>query len=112
MRYGLGSERLACGEEEVFIHQAFTCGAHITFIPHTIVSIPSSTTGDLFLQSVAVRRSKGAVLTLIHGTLGAFLRCLNFARLVHRQHPECTWRKCYNYLRDMLDGIRYIRATQ
>ena len=52
------------------------------------------------------------MLTLIHGTLGAFLRCLNFARLVHRQHPEYTWRKCYNYLRDMLDGIRYIRATQ
>ena len=112
VRFGLGSERLACGEEEVFIHQAFTSGAQITFIPHTIVSIPSSTTGDLFLQSVAVRRSKGAVLTLIHGTLGAFLRCLNFARLVHRQHPEYTWRNCYNYLRDMLDGIRYIRATQ
>ena len=112
VRFGLGSDRLACGEEEVFIHQAFANGAQIAFIPYTIVNIPGKTTGDLFLQSAAVRRSKGAVLTLLHGTLSAVLRCLKFALLIHRQHPECSWGKCYQYLRDMLEGVRYIRATQ
>ena len=111
VRFGLGSKYLACGEEEVFIHQALVNGAQITFVPYTICSISGRTTGDLFLQSAAVRRSKGAVLTLFHGALFATLRCLKYALLVHSQHPNCSWKKCYQYLRDMLEGVRYIRTT-
>ena len=111
VRFGLGSEYLACGEEEVFIHQALVNGAQITFVPYTICSISGRTTGDLFLQSAAVRRSKGAVLKLFHGALFATLRCLKYALLVHSQHPDCSWKKCYQYLRDMLEGVRYIRTT-
>ncbi len=111
IRFGLGSKYLACGEEEVFIHQALVNGAQITFVPYTICSISGRTTGDLFLQSAAVRRSKGAVLTLFHGALFATLHCLKYALLVHSQHPNCSWKKCYQYLRDMLEGVRYIRTT-
>lgn len=107
-RFGLGSPRLSCGEEEVFLHESCGMGATIEYHPLMIAIIPTVTTGDLFPTSAAVRRSKGAVLCRLHGPVGAILRCAKFAIRNYARRP----RICLRYLGDMWQGILYVRRTQ
>ena len=103
VHFGLGSPYLSCGEEEIFIHEAYRKGAVIRYIPQVIVQTNEQTTGKRFLTDVRVRRSKGAVLYYFHGYLGAILRCAKYA---------CTL-PCHKFLffKDMYDGIRYARKN-
>jgi glycosyltransferase involved in cell wall biosynthesis len=104
-RFGLGSKTLKCGEEEIFLHDAFTLGFNIIYIPKVIVSTPRNTTGNQFTISSKVRMSKGAVLKYIYGYWGAILRSIKFS-LVHTHfHPRNFWR----IFRDMYRGIQYIK---
>ncbi len=107
-RFGLGSAYLACGEEEVFLHQASLAGIKITYIPEVIVRTRRFTTGQRFATDVRVRRSKGAVLCLIHGPFSAWLRCVKAAALYSRLRP----RLFLSTLSDLVSGIRYIRQSQ
>ncbi|MDO5074314.1 MAG: glycosyltransferase family 2 protein [Bacteroidales bacterium] len=102
-RFGLGSAYLSCGEEEVWLHQAWRQGARIRYLPYPLCSIPvGETTGRRFLSDVRVRRSKGATLYMMHGMLGSLLRISKAAVLLPSSTPR--W-QCW---RDMLDGILYI----
>lgn len=104
-RFGLGSSYLACGEEEVFIHDAFKQGLQILYLPKIVVQTDSHTTGTLFPTSAAVQRSKGAVLYVMHGFGGALLRCLKFALTL----------RSYNRLRIFINlyrGIKYAQRTR
>lgn len=101
VRFGLGSDYLACGEEEVFVYQAYRLGLHIRYVPVVVVCTPHATTGCSFRDNVRVRRSKGAVLYMLHGFWGAFFRCLLFA-FHQKQH---TW----SFFSDMFSGIWYIK---
>lgn len=103
-RFGLGSKYLACGEEEVFLHDAYKHGHKIIFLPETIVETEPNTTGKRFRTLAAVRRSKGAVLCHIHGAAGATLRCLRYATLL----PGLTMEQRARFGRDMLSGVKYI----
>lgn len=105
-RFGLGSPRLACGEEEIFIHEAARRRLAIRYEPAPIVQTNSHTTGTLFATSAAVRRSKGAVLCWLYGPFGATLRCLKFAlKLPHGQA------RIKSFI-DMWQGIRYIMKSR
>lgn len=101
-RFGLGSDYLACGEEEVFLYDAYRKGLHIRYFPEVVVQTPRATTGSRFATDKAVQRSKGAVLCMLHGPGGAFARCLKFAltapRLPHR----------LDAMREMARGIFYV----
>lgn len=101
-RFGLGSDYLACGEEEVFLYDAYRKGLHIHYFPEVVVQTPRATTGNRFATDKAVQRSKGAVLCMLHGAGGAFARCLKFAltvpRLPHR----------LDAMREMARGIFYV----
>ena len=101
--YGLGSEYLAAGEDEIFIHDAIVHGLKVWFFPMTIVSSDSSTTGTKFNSLASVRRSKGAVLAALHGRTGAVLRVIKFA-LVHVKGMSRV-----QAFHDMMDGIAYAR---
>lgn len=104
--FGLGAGFLSCGEEEVFLHDADAAGLSICYFPLTICRTNDiHTTGSRFAKDVRVRRSKGAVLYILHGYWGAVARCLKFYFL-HRPllHPSA--------LRDMTDGIRYIEKAR
>ena len=104
-RFGLGAGYLSCGEEEVFLHQAHRLGARICYEPQVVCSIPSGpTTGAHFSDDVRVRRSKGAVLYMMHGFIGALLRITRFAL-------SLPWGTRWKFWRDMLDGIHYIFST-
>lgn len=103
-RFGLGSDYLASGEEEVFIHQAHLNGLQILYIPQVIVH-KTATTGARFLTWDAVQRSKGAVLCFIHGYHSAWLRCLKVVLGL----PRGTKRRAI--FKEMLKGARYVRNS-
>lgn len=102
-RFGLGSPYLACGEEEVFLHQADRWGARIQYFPEVLCTIPSrETTGKRFAVDTKVRRSKGAVLYMMYGLVGALLRITKYALLLPRESRR------RRFWKDMLGGIIYI----
>ena len=105
-RFGLGSDYLECGEEEVFIHEACQNRLHIRYIPEVIVRTDSSSTGKRFLCSEGVQRAKGGVLCVMHGRWSASLRCLKYAATL----PSNTQR--VKILMNMWRGICYIQRTQ
>ncbi len=103
VHYGLGSEYLACGEEEVFVYDMIRRGLNVWYYPMTIVSTDHGTTGSLFNSLASVRRSKGAVLAAIHGHKGAMLRVLKYAMF------NISGMSRVEALRDMLRGIDYAK---
>ncbi len=103
VRFGLGSDYLACGEEEIFVHEASLRGLKIFFIPETIVSTRRETTGKRFETDSRVQRSKGAVLCILHGAAGAFLRSLKEALQRSRLNPV----KFFTFFIHLCQGIRY-----
>ena len=105
-RFGLGSERLACGEEEVFLFQAHRLGFRIAYAPIMLCrTLKRETTGALFMTDRRVRRSKGAMLRMLHPKWSATLRCINEALHLPRKASRIK------FLCDMLDGMRYIEQS-
>lgn len=103
VRFGLGAPFLSCGEEEIFVHHAACLGAHVQYVPQVLCTIPTSeTTGSRFSTDTRVRRSKGAVLYMMHGLIGSFLRITKFALL------QPTWRHRLRAWKDMLAGVHYL----
>ena len=101
-RFGLGAPYLGAGEEEVFLLQAHHAGLRVRYLPMTIVRTKSQTTGSRYPHEPVLWRTKGAVLCLKHGRLGATLRSLKDA---------LTRRGLHNRLRvfhEMQQGIGYI----
>ena len=102
-RFGLGAEFLSCGEEEIFLYQAYRSGLHVHFFPQLLCTVPSrETTGSRFAADTKVRRSKGAVLYMMHGIGSALIR-ITLTALRHR-----PWRDVPKVWRDMVEGARYV----
>lgn len=101
--FGLGSDFLACGEEEVFVADMLRDGCEVWYFPAPIVRTASGTTGSLFNTSAAVRRSKGAVLTVRHGVAGAVARTAKYAVLNVRGVSRLR------ALADMFRGVVYAK---
>ncbi len=103
-RFGLGSECLACGEEEVFIHDARRHGFIVGAMPQTICHIEGETTGTRFVDDEGVQRAKGAVLAYTMGQSRAKARCV-------REAMSRAARANVNplpLLRNMWWGVKYI----
>ncbi len=104
-RFGKGSEELACGEEEVFVHEARAKGFHLGYVPKTVCRLEGDGTGSSFLTDPRVQRSKGAVFCHCRGRAYAYYKCL-------REALGWALRKGANplpLLRNMLWGIRYVK---
>lgn len=78
-RFGLGSELLCAGEEEVWMKDARDAGYKILYIPKPIVMTPRETTGIHFLGNKRVQMSKGATFQYVYGTTNAWWRTLKEA---------------------------------
>ncbi len=103
-RFGAGSKELACGEEEVFVHEARAKGFLMGYVPKTVCRLIYDGTGSRFLTDKKVQRSKGAAFCLCYGKAQAYYKCL-------REALGWTLRKGANplpLLRNMLWGIRYV----
>ncbi|MDO4210123.1 MAG: glycosyltransferase family A protein [Bacteroidales bacterium] len=125
-RFGLGSEYLSCGEEEVILHQARVHGMTVECREFDDYHNDRSP-WDLMAYDKRTRRSWGALQYMKSTATGAFFRILlkSFTLKTTRKSPlgevsetdanhrihiefwtniQMRWR----YFRDMLDGLRYI----
>ncbi len=103
-RFGLGSEYLACGEEEVFVYDAIQQGYGFGQLDKVLCTISGPTTGDRFLSDVRVQCSKGATFARTRGVVYAYYKCT-------REAMGYFFRRGINplpMLRNMFWGIRYI----
>lgn len=103
-RFGLGSDYLMCGEEDVFLADAIRKGMGVVCIPIVIGQTDSKTTGDNFLNQPSVQRSKGATFFYCFGPLNAFYRIVKetFHYLV-RGHLNAG-----SLFLHMCQGVQYI----
>ena len=102
-RFGLGAE-LGCGEEEVFVHEAVKRGVKMIYVPQPLVRTDGATTGGRFLTDAAVQRAKGAVLCILHGKVGAWLRLCSQVMQLH----GITWQKRKEIAHNMYLGIQKV----
>ena len=101
--FGLGSDRLASGEEQVFLYDALQKGLRIEFFPVLIGQTPGGTTGELFLQDEKVQYSKGATFCYLFGPRKARMMCLKetLHYFVHKRVNP------FKLMRNMNFGIVY-----
>lgn len=104
-RFGIGAPYMTCGEEEVFVHRAAKMGCCVRYVPVPIVHTSDAGTGSTFLTAPGVQRAKGGVLCIMHGPIGAALRCMKYATSLPRSVHRLT------VLRRMLWGIAYTFFT-
>ena len=102
-RFGLGAE-LGCGEEEVFVHEAVKRGVKMIYVPQPLVRTDGATTGGRFLTDAKVQKAKGAVLCILHGKVGAWLRlCSQVMQL-----RGIAWQKRKEIAHNMCLGIQKV----
>ena len=102
-RFGLGAE-LGCGEEEVFVHEAVKRGVKMIYVPQPLVRTDGATTGGRFLTDANVQKAKGAVLCILHGKVGAWLRlCSQVMQL-----RGIAWQKRKEIAHNMCLGIQKV----
>lgn len=86
-RFGLGSEHLCAGEEEVWMKDARTAGYHVIYVAKPIVMTPRGTTGTQLIGNPKLQMSKGATFKHVFGTTNAVWRTMKEAGwwMVHRK---------------------------
>ena len=102
-RFGLGAE-LGCGEEEVFVHEAVKRGVKMIYVPQPLVRTDGATTGGRFLTDAKVQKAKGAVLCILHGKVGAWLRLCSQVMQLH----GIAWQKRKEIAHNMSLGIQKV----
>lgn len=107
-RFGLGSAYLACGEEEVFLHQARTFGLKVCELHSPLFTHHNDVWTQLPFDK-RTRRSWGALQYMQHSTPSAVLRIL-WRGLTLPSPAEETWtiRDRRRVFRDLFKGLRYI----
>lgn len=106
-RFGIGAERLNCGEEDIFLKDCIDAGLTVRFFPHVVTEHVGSSTGASLFSNDANILSRGAVAHYLFGA-AAYPRALKFA-LSGALSGKAGFTALFN---KMLDGIRYERATR
>lgn len=106
-RFGLGSERLCAGEEEVFLGEAVKKGLRVQIVPAVLASTSAQTTGRRVLD-VKVLRSKGAVYGYQLPLWRALLRSLREAVSLAVRNKT----RLMPIFRNIWYGVKYIRAVE
>ncbi|MCR5179839.1 MAG: hypothetical protein K6C30_01295 [Bacteroidaceae bacterium] len=104
-RFGLGSDYLCAGEEDIFLRELQQSGLRVYIVPEVIGSTAAGTTGSRTLDEKALR-SKGAVYGYKHSILWTAARSLREAvslALRHRKSPIRIFRTIWQ-------GVTYIRS--
>ncbi|MCR5820624.1 MAG: hypothetical protein K6F94_06750 [Bacteroidaceae bacterium] len=104
-RFGLASEQLCAGEEEVLLADILRKGLSVRIIPEDIGMTDPNTTGGRAMDEKMLR-SKGAVYAYTHSIAWAFCRSWREALSLgwrHRQSPVTIFRNIWS-------GAKYIRS--
>lgn len=104
-RFGLGSDQLCAGEEDIFLTDIVGRGFKVMILPHDIATTNPVTTGTRVLDA-KVLRSKGAVYAYQMPLWRAHLRCVREAAslAVHNHVSPLP------ILRQLWQGVNYIRT--
>ena len=105
-RFGLGSEYLNSGEEEVFIKDCMKNSLRLDFFPYYIVEHSYQSTGKNLYQPKSLR-SRGAVSSYLHG-LSAYLRMIKFSILTVLRGRS----NIFAMLKHTIWGVAYERRTR
>lgn len=104
-RFGLGTEPLHSGEEEVLLYEAVKLGLRVEFIPLVVGRTSSHTTGERLLEDVGVQRAKGAVFALTRRCPLYFMLKESLSRWLHQgAHP-------FTLFKHMREGAQFIRRS-
>ncbi|MEG1999267.1 MAG: hypothetical protein RR015_04560, partial [Bacteroidales bacterium] len=106
-RFGLGSERLSCGEEEVFLRDCNDAGLNIKYFPFYIVEHHYETTGKKIFAYTMNLMSKGAVSSYLHGW-SAYIRMFKFSLWAKLHKKGGFW----YLLKNTFAGINYESRTR
>ncbi len=104
-RFGLGSEHLCAGEEDVFLSDALSKGLKIDVIPEVLGTTSSATTGRDVLHVKALR-SKGAVYAYRHSFPWTVMRSWREALSLARKYHRPVW----PIFRNIWYGVKLIRS--
>lgn len=106
-RFGLGTQFLTCGEEEVWLEDALRAGLTIQYFPQKIVETSTMLKKSMVYVDAGVQRSRGAITYYQHGAT-AFWLCFRFA-LSGARKGYCHFLPMFTHL---LEGIRYMKRTE
>lgn len=100
--YGLGSELLSAGEEDVFLCDALRRGLNAVCVPIMIGATEQATTGSRFLTDEKVQMSKGAVFAYCYSQPDALWRITKESAhhfLYNHRNPFPLWLNMYRGVR-------------
>lgn len=100
--FGLGSEMLCAGEEDVFLKDCEDKGLNILFIPQVIVQSDPDTTGIHFIGNKTLQITKGATFKYLYGTNNAVWRSIKES-LWHFLHEQAN---PFTIFFNMMKGIK------
>lgn len=105
-RFGLGTQFLTCGEEEVWLVDALRANLNIHYYPVKIVETSTMLKKTLVYVDAGVQRSRGAITYYIHGNKAWWI-CFKFA-MTSTKNGYCHF---FPMMRHLAEGIRYMQRT-
>lgn len=106
-RFGLGAQFLTCGEEEIWMYDAFQAGLCMEYFPIKTVETSTLLKRRMIHVDAGVQRSYGAQEYYRYGGR-AWWNCLRFALRSARQGKAHFW----PMMKHMAEGIRYMQKTK
>lgn len=106
--FGLGSEKLCSGEEQVWLRDARNDGYNIVYVPKPIVRTNAVTTGNSFVGNKKMQRSKGATFCYVYGRSNAIWRSIKESGwwFVHRKANPIV------IFLNMMEGVNYLSSLK
>ena len=105
-RFGLGTQFLTCGEEEVWLEDALQAGLSMHYFPEKIVETSTMLKKSLVYVDAGVQRSRGAIAYYRYN-VRAWWICFQFAFQSARK-GYCHF---LPMMRHLMEGIRYMKRT-
>lgn len=106
-RFGLGTKFLTCGEEEIWMEDAFRTGLKMRYFPTKIIETSTMLKKSMVYVDAGVQRSRGAIAYYLHGSR-AWWNCLRFA--IHgTRKGYCHF---FPMMRHLTEGIRYMQRNK
>lgn len=105
-RFGLGTKFLTCGEEEIWLEDAFRAKLQMRYFPIKTVETSTMLKKSLIYIDAGVQRSHGAYTYYRYGKKAWWL-CFQFA-LKSAADKMCHF---WPMMRHLSEGIRYMRHT-
>lgn len=106
-RFGLGTNMLTCGEEEIWLEDARRAGLTMRYFPIKMVETSTLLKKQLLYVDPGVQRSYAAVKYYIHG-VKAWCICLKFAFDATRKGMA----HFFPLMRRFAEGIRFLKHSK